>query len=153
MVSGCDFFRSVLGKPTSKDIERMRVEAEIAERKAEEDRLKAEQEAIALAEAQRKLEEAEALKQAQLERERYYVIYGSFKHEGNADKLYARLANEGHKPRKIRFRNGFTLIATNAFENEQDAMRELYRMRDDYRNPYDMWVYDKRQGRHVSIDN
>ena len=33
LVTGCDFFRSIMGKPTSKDLERMRQEALEQERR------------------------------------------------------------------------------------------------------------------------
>ena len=40
LLTGCDFFRSLVGKPTSEDIERMRLEAqEQARMKREQDSL------------------------------------------------------------------------------------------------------------------
>ena len=79
LFSGCDFFRSLVGKPTSEDLERMRQEAVEQERQRRQDSIDKAR-ALALAQA-----EAEAAKQDQLAGTgRYHVILGSFKVEESA---------------------------------------------------------------------
>ena len=148
LLSGCDFFRSMLNKPTSKDIEKMKIEAEQTRKVAEEARRKAaEQDAIALAEAQRKLEE-EKMKQERLPKERYYLIYGSFKVEGNAEKLYEQAKSMELSPVRIKFKNGFDLVAFEAFDNISLAYDRMNFMLSQEGTPDDIWVYDTYQNLH-----
>ena len=150
LLSGCDFFRSMLNKPTSKDIDKMRIEAEKARKIAEEARFRAaEQDAIALAEAQRKLEE-EKVKQDQdhLPKERYYLIYGSFRVEGNAEKLYEQAKGMELSPVRIKFKNGFDLVAFEAFDNLHEAYSRMNFWLSQEGTPDDIWVYDTYQNLH-----
>ena len=147
MLSSCDFFRSMLNKPTSKDIEKMRVDAERTKQAAEEAKRKAEQDAIALAEAQKKLEE-ETMKQNRLPKERYYLIYGSFRVENNAEKLYEKAKGMGLTPIRIKFKNGFDVVAFEAFDNIREAYDRMNFMLSQEGTPDDIWVYDTHQGLH-----
>ena len=148
LLSGCDFFRSMLNKPTSKDIEKMRIEEAQARKVAEETRRKAaEQEAIALAEAQRKLEE-EKMKQDRLPKERYYLVYGSFRVESNAEKLYEQAKGMGLSPVRIKFKNGFDLVAFEAFDNIHEAYDRMNFWLSKEGTPDDIWVYDTHQNLH-----
>ena len=152
LLSGCDFFRSMLNKPTSKDIEKMRIEAEQARKVAEEARFRAaEQDAIALAEAQRKLAleaEAEKMKQERLPKERYYLIYGSFRVESNAEKLYEQAKGMELSPVRIKFKNGFDLVAFEAFDNLHEAYSRMNFWLSQEGTPDDIWVYDTYQNLH-----
>lgn len=142
LLSGCDFFRSILGKPTSKDIERMRIEAEAQARKQRQldsiNKAKAEADAIAAAQMQ-------ALKSLD---KRFYVILGSFKVEDNATKMYAMLEKNGYTPKTIRFKNGYDLVAVASFDNLQKALVELDNLRAYEYCPEDVWVYDVNQKLH-----
>ncbi|MCF0177560.1 MAG: hypothetical protein HUJ90_02955, partial [Bacteroidales bacterium] len=73
LLTGCDTIRSMLGKPTSADIEQMRIEQLAAERAARD----------SVAVAQRTAEEAPVLQQPESDlKYRYYVVLGSFKTSG-----------------------------------------------------------------------
>ena len=97
LLTGCDFFRSLVGKPTSKDLERMRQEA------LEQERLQREQDSLNRVRAL-ELEQARIAAENSLENAgKYHVILGSFKVEGNAEKMYAVLEKNGYKPRVIEF--------------------------------------------------
>lgn len=137
MVSGCDFFRKVAGRPTSADIESRKVEiahveeekAELAREQARLDSLQAEAERIRIAEEKAvrdSLEARAALKEkdcmiytlASLKGlssgelgHRYYFVVGSFKDAANADKFLSKVAKEpGMEPVKVRFRTGMFAV-------------------------------------------
>ena len=56
----------------------------------------------------------------------YYIIIGSFKNEGNADKLYKKLSSENKTAVKLSIdANGFYKIAVGAFDTKEAADVEL----------------------------
>ena len=132
LVTGCDFFRSLVGKPTSKDLERMRQEA------VEQARKQRIQDSVNKA-RELELEKARAAEQANLLDEstgRYHVILGSFKVEGNAAKMNAMLEKNGYTPRVIEF-------------NYWDALKAMNDIMEYEFCPEDVWIYDIRQNMHV----
>lgn len=145
MFTGCDFFRSILGKPTSKEIEKMRIEALArAKRKRQIDsinRLKAD--SIKFAEAQKAL--------ANKMSGRYYIILGSFKVQGNASKMLDQLKKDGYKPANIKFKNGFDLVAAAAYDDFRTAFKEMDKILEYENCPDDVWIYDTQQGLHEEI--
>lgn len=145
MLTGCDFFRSLIGKPTSKDIERMRIEAEAQAKKQKQlDSINA---ANALAEAQR-LEELANSDQVNEADGRFLVILGSFKVDGNAEKMYSLLESKGYTPKKLKFKNGFDVVSAFASDNYREAYNEMQKMMEMEYCPDDIWVYDLHQGLH-----
>ncbi|HIR34421.1 MAG TPA: SPOR domain-containing protein [Candidatus Coprenecus merdigallinarum] len=146
LVTGCDFFRSIMGKPTSKDLERMRQEA------LEQERRQRIQDSVDRA---RQLELEKAMKeeqQADLLDEsagRYHVILGSFKVEGNAEKMFALLGKNGYTPHRIRFNNGFDVVSVAVYDDYRDALRAMNDIMEYEFCPEDVWIYDIRQNLHV----
>lgn len=142
MLSSCDFFRSILGKPTSKDIERMKIEAAAQAKKQRQldsiNKAKAEADAIAAA-------QLEALTKLN---DKYYVILGSFKVEDNATKMYAMLEKNGYTPKTIRFKNGFDLVSVASFNDYHKALNELDNLRAYEFCPEDVWIYGVEQRLH-----
>ncbi len=145
LLTGCDFFRSIMGKPTSKDIERMRQEAV---EQARRQRIKDSLAAIELSKAQ----EQQKQSQENLLDEsagRYHVILGSFKVDGNAEKMYALLEKNGYSPRVIRFNNGFEAVSVAAYDNYREALKAMYDVMEFEFCPEDVWIYDINQNMHV----
>ncbi|HJB43702.1 MAG TPA: SPOR domain-containing protein [Candidatus Coprenecus merdipullorum] len=145
LVTGCDFFRSLVGKPTSKDLERMRQEA------VEQARKQRIQDSVNKA-RELELEKARAAEQANLLDEstgRYHVILGSFKVEGNAAKMNAMLEKNGYTPRVIEFNNGFEVVSVAAYDNYWDALKAMNDIMEYEFCPEDVWIYDIRQNMHV----
>lgn len=135
--SGCDTVRSILGKPTSKDIEKARLAKEAAE--------KARQDSIALAKAL--AEQALAGKQLQVIC-RYNVIVGAFSNPANADKMAARLEGKGETVTKINFSNGMTAISVLNTDDFHAACRKLNSTHQSDDVPYDCWIYDASTAKH-----
>lgn len=140
MLTGCDFFRSLVGKPTSKDLERMRIEAQAKKQRQLDSIKKAKADSLALIAAQEA--EKNALK------DRFYVILGSFKVHSNAERMYAFLEKNNYTPRTIRFKNGFDVVSVASTNNLQEALRILDELLAYEYCPDDVWVYDVRQELH-----
>lgn len=140
MLTSCDFFRSLVGKPTSKDIERMRIEAQAKKQRELDSINKAKADSLAMIAA---LEaEKNALK------DRFYVVLGSFKVQGNAERMYAFLEKNNYTPRTIKFKNGFELVSASSTNNLQEALKILDELLMHDYCPDDVWVYDVKQGLH-----
>ena len=145
LVTGCDFFRSLVGMPTSEDLEKMKQEAVEQARKQREldsvNRVRALEQEKARAAAQENLLDESA--------GRYHVILGSFKVEGNAEKMYALLEKNGYKPRVIKFNNGFEVVSVAAYDNYRDALRAMNDIMEYQFCPEDVWIYDIHQNMHA----
>lgn len=140
LLSGCDFVRSILGKPTSKELEQIRLEAQAAAEAAKRDSL-ARAEA-ALAQAQLELERA---KQPQ---GRYFVMAGSFKVHDNAVKFDEFLKNKGFNTTIFNFKNGFEAVAIFGTDNVHEAYNKMEATMEEAFCPYDIWVYDSETSLH-----
>lgn len=147
LFTGCDFFRSIVGKPTSKDLERMKIEAaeKAARQKRQQDSLKAAQ-AVQL---EREMYEAAARKYLLDESAgKYHVIIGSYKLQDNASKMFARLENGGYSPRYVMFENGFYGVSVAGYDNMREARKTMYDVMELAYCPEDVWVYDVAQALH-----
>ena len=158
LVSGCDFFRKLAGRPTSEDIEagrlelvRIRKEAEIAVEQARLDSIRQVQKAI-----QDSLAAYDSLRQqvgsllnpaklgglfaSKLE-SRYYVIVGAFRSRANAEGLVKRINEEGeYAPALINFRNGMIAVGVSPQNRVQDAVSALKEIRKEPFCPEDVWI-------------
>lgn len=125
MLGGCDFIRTVAGRPTSSDIEEKRLL--IARREAEE---QAAREAAAAAEAARKhaadslaavaffaqekcpMTEASQIRSLDLGSvgTKYAIIVGAFSQSGNAQAFADRLSGLGYEAAVIRYTNGHEVV-------------------------------------------
>ena len=142
LLTGCDFFRSLVGKPTSKELEKMRQEAQ-----EQAERQKAIQDSIQKAKALEEL--AAAAAENSIENAgRYHVILGSFKVEGNAEKMESVLNRNGYTPRVIRFNNGFEAVSAAAYDDYRDALNAMYDIMELQFCPEDVWIYDVTQNMH-----
>ena len=140
MLTSCDFVRSLAGKPTSKDIERMRIEAQAKKQRQLDSINKAKADSLA------RIAAMEAEKKAL--KDRFYVVLGSFKVQGNAERMYQFLEKNNYTPRTIRFKNGFELVSAASTNNLQEALKIMDELLVFEYCPDDVWVYDVKQGLH-----
>jgi hypothetical protein len=163
VVTGCDFFRMVAGRPTSKDIEKKRIEI----MKAEEAALQARLDSIAAVEAEKQKilqDSVEALTYIAENRvnlhdvarlggiqkdeltdssqgTRYRVILGSFKDRGNAEKLLHKVSEAGDFcPHLIVLRSGMVAVAACPSDRIQNAVWGLKELRTHEVCPADAWI-------------
>ena len=163
VVTGCDFFRMVAGRPTSKDIEKKRIEII----KAEEAALQARLDSIAAVEAEKQKvaqDSVEALAYIEENRvnlhdtarlggiqkdeltdsssgTRYRVILGSFKERGNAEKLMHKVSEAGDFwPHLIVLRSGMVAVAACPSDRIQNVVRGLKELKTSDVCPADAWI-------------
>ena len=143
LVSGCDFFRAMVGKPTSEDMERMRIQKEKQARK--------EREQDSLAKVQQMLLEqqrAQALENSLSNTGRYHIVLGSFKVADNAQKMNEEIVRRGYTPRIITFNNGFEVVSVAHYDNYFKALKEMEKIQEWDICPEDIWIYDLQQNLH-----
>jgi len=149
MVSGCDFFRSLVGRPTSAELEALRLEAAAKTelQRHMEDSLKAAAETAELMEAQKSVS-MESLDYVSDNDRRYHVVPGSFKNPENAERFICLLKEKGYTPKKIKFRNGFTVISVYGDDDFHKAVKVMEETLEYEFCPDDIWIYDIRQHLH-----
>ncbi len=159
MVTGCDFFRVLAGRPTSSEIEERRLEilrVEEAEHQARLDSIKREHQMMLDSIARLdSLAVLDSIRQSggsvlnpsslgglfatKLEA-RYYVIVGSFKSRENAEKMLKRVETAGYTPALISFRNGLNAVGVCPANNIKDAHKALRTVRKEKFCPAGAWV-------------
>lgn len=167
LVSGCDFFRKVAGRPTSADLQAKRTEityveaqkAELAREQARLDSLEAvarkEREAREMAERDSlaahqtlkekgcqiyELKSLKGLSSGELSH-RYYLIVGSFKEGANADKFISKVAKDSlMQPVKVKFRTGMIAVGVCPRNKIADMPSVIEEVRTKTFCPKDAWI-------------
>lgn len=153
-VSGCDFFRSLAGRPTSEDIEMKRIEilrAEEAALQARLDSLKNVEQKM----MQDSLNALDSIRQiggsvlnparygglfaTRLEA-RYYVIIGAFRTRTNAENLLRTAKEKGYRPALISFQSGMIAVGLSPVNKLTDALIELKKVKQEPFCPKDAWI-------------
>lgn len=160
VLTGCDFFRVLAGRPTSKDIEQIQITslmAEKAELIAENVALETRLDSV-MREFKTVTDSLNALDSisqyggsvlnpatlgglfsTKLEA-RYYVIIGAFKYRTNAEILLKNAAAKGYKPALISFRNGRMAVGVCPSNTISEAFEGLKKVRKESFCPSDVWV-------------
>lgn len=119
---GCDFFRSIAGRPTSAEIEvkRQMILAQQAAHQAMMDSVskveKQISDSLALVDSLAKLD-VKVMNPSKLgglytsePGKRYYIIIGSFMDKNNANRKLQEMKSKGHDAEMITFKNGYTAV-------------------------------------------
>ena len=160
LLTGCDFFRTLAGRPTSKDIEAKQVSALLAEKAelvAANENLEAKYNEVLneLQSVKDSLNALDSISQyggtvlnpttlgglfsTKLEA-RYYVIVGAFRYRFNAEALFETAQKKGYKPALISFRNGRMAVGLCPSNNIKDAFKGLKKVKQESFCPSDVWV-------------
>lgn len=131
--SGCDFFRSVCGKPTSADIQRI-----VGERAAAE---KARQDSIALAERLRAEQEL-AAHFSGIPQGRFNLVAASFADSLNAVTFRSQLEEEGFDARLLKLRNRMISVAVFYTDDRDEALAKLREIKSSPAYKHDLCIYD-----------
>ena len=155
-VTGCDFFRTLAGRPTSRDIEKMKMEILREEQAAElaAEQARAEEEKLQKI-AQDSLAALDSIKQfggsvlnpaklgglfaTKLEA-RYAVIIGAFMHRANAEALFKKAKAAGYAPSLISFNNGLIAVGVSPSNKIVEAKEALKKVRMERFCPVDVWI-------------
>ena len=146
LISGCDWLRSTLGMPTSKDLGR--VQTEVRMKHLADSLNTIVKDTVSVRDSQNLKSSLPSVAPSQLTAQ-FYVIVGSFKDESNASKMDGYLLKNGYKPIRLEFKNGYKVVSSGAFSNANEAyvaMRKLLEL--DF-SPEDVWVYDTNQKLHI----
>jgi hypothetical protein len=160
LLTGCDFFRTLAGRPTSKDIDAKQVSALLAEKAellAANESLEARYNDVKneLQSMKDSLNALDSISQyggtvlnpstlgglfsTKLEA-RYYVIVGAFKYRSNAETLFKTAQKNGYRPALISFRNGRMAVGLCPSNNIKDAFEGLKKVKQESFCPSDVWV-------------
>lgn len=143
LFTGCDAVRSMLGKPTSEEIELLR------QKKAAAEKAKADSVALVAAqEAARADSLAQAQKAQSLLEGRYKVVIGSFKDIANADRLQAKVEKLGMNVERMHFSNGFEVLSVFSSDELREANRKMQALLQSDDVSYDLWIYDTERSLH-----
>lgn len=153
-VSGCDFFRTLAGRPTSEDIENKRIEI----LRAEEEALQARLDSLRNVEMQIRQDSLDALDSirqmggtilnpakygglfaTKLEA-RYYIIVGSFRTRANAEALLRKASERGYRPALISFNKGMMAVGVSPVNRLTDAFDALRVVKQEPFCPPDAWI-------------
>ena len=143
-LSGCDLVRASLGKPTSADLQALRL--------AREAREQAVRDSLAAVEAERAaLEAAKAEEEAAATLKRYYAVAGAFQGETGARIFEEKLKENGFKVRTFDFKSGLKVVCVEGSDSLEVVRRDMAAIKKLKIAPSDPWVYNTSQNLHKQI--
>ena len=152
LLGGCDFFRQLAGRPTSRDIEakRLRIEREAEAHQRRLDSLKLVQKQISdslatLDSLKNAKESMISTRQLATKREhelpyRYYVMIGSFSSPANAERQAGKAEQAGYPATLIPFRSGFVSVGICPSNSLTEVYASLRKLRGERFCPKDAWI-------------
>lgn len=140
ILSGCDYVRAALGKPTSADIESIRLAQEAEAQRVADSiaRVQFVKDSIAKAVA----DSLAALPQVP---KNYYVIIGSYMEDKSVDDCRQKLQSEGVESTVIQFRNGFKLVAVGGFAKFSEAKQKMNQIKHLSETPDEVWIHKMKE--------
>lgn len=159
VLTGCDFFRTLAGRPTSADIEIRKLavlRAEQALHQARVDSLKREEQllrdSLAILDSLAALDSIRqnggsilnpsamgGLYATKLEA-RYHVIVGSFRKRSYAEGMLAKASERGYSPMLISFRSGLMAVGVCPCNTLVEASEAMIKVRKESFCPSDVWI-------------
>lgn len=162
MATGCDFFRVLAGRPTSKDIEAKR---EQILRSAQDDKIAAPSDTVASTEQPVSTGQAEAKPDtvvaapsrpagdkdpstssgAGTGKKRFYVIMGAFSSRENAERYADRIKGFGYEPEFFGFTEGRTAVGIGGTDDQEEAKAFMKELKGQDFCPEGVWILDRKK--------
>ena len=158
LVTGCDFVRTLAGRPTSAQLEQIRLQkmaAEEARHQAVLDSMAQAEKAMAEALAAREQELLDSLTQTKgtvlnpsklgglfttkLE-SKYCIVVGAFRNRSNAERKLTQCNEAGYTATIVSFRNGLLAVAVCPSDNLEETLKTLKKLRGTEVCPQDGWI-------------
>lgn len=156
LCSGCDFFRSLAGRPTSEDIAAKRAQIEeVAAKRAQAmaDSLqnvkaaqKAQRDSISAAQRLSELS-VNVISRSSLggvlepsEGKGYCIVVGSFKERANAERMAQKVQGYGFSPLILHFRNGMYAVGVCSCGKISEIAAEFEKVKNEKFCPKDAWI-------------
>ena len=158
LVTGCDFVRTVAGRPTSAQLDEIRKERMAAEEARHQARLDS------MARAEKAMAETLAAREAQLldsltqakgtvlnpsklgglyttkQESKYYIVVGAFRTRSYAERKLTQCNQAGYTATIISFRNGLLAVAICPSDNLEETLKTLKKLRGTEVCPQDGWI-------------
>lgn len=132
-VSGCDFFRELVGRPTSEWIaeKEARIKADKELRSAIEDVISEEE------------SETDSVDGNGMELPfKYYIVVGVFASRSNAQALAAKASAKGYECVLVDWNNGMTAVTLNPTDSLEEVRSSLNLVSKESFCPKDAWIMD-----------
>lgn len=155
LLSGCDFFRSIAGRPTAEDIKlrreavHLRKTAIAAQEQARKDSLRLVEKAVkdsvdavaALAEKNVKILPLSALGGVNGDfTNSYCIIVGSFRTTVNAERMASKIEDAGYSPVVLRLRNGMSAVSLFPCDRIAELVAAYDKVKSENFCPDDAWI-------------
>ena len=143
-LSGCDKIRSLLGMPTSAQLEAVREQEMVKEglQRFEDSVKKAKADSTKAALAVTSADGYSSMNKS------FYVIVGSFKVEENAAKKVDQIKSLNYAPEYLDFKNGFKVVSAFSSDDEKEAYTTMSKLISQGIDEEEVWIYDKLQKLH-----
>lgn len=153
LLSGCDMFRRLAGRPTEEEVDRMRIEMMAQKEAAHKARIdslmrveKAISDSLSILDSLKQMHgtilnpsEMGGLFTTRLE-SRYYIVVGSFLGRSNAESFFQDVEKSGYVPILINFRNGFNAVGVAPSDNLKEVLDSLKKVKMEAFCPPDVWI-------------
>jgi len=156
MATGCDFLRTIAGRPTSSQIEQRALQIHELQEKAEAEAVRADSIAAEAAKVAAdvvdssvlasvppiiftKLSDGKIRVDGSLP-SRYIVIVGAFSVKENAEKLAEQFLTKGYSATTLTYKNGFTAVGVASTDSRVQLYGQLVKLKDEPLCPKDAWV-------------
>lgn len=158
-LSGCDFLRTLAGRPTSADLQALRAGAQASAVAAENSDTTVADAVSFIVDAAAEAAADSALRSdgvplriaselrnrlANVPVQRYYFIVGMFSQEDNALRVAAKADSAGYKYELLRYANGNTLVGVVPSATLSELYSEYDRLRQESFFPKESWVLENR---------
>ena len=170
VVTGCDFFRVLAGRPTSKEIEAKRTEILRSAQDDKDSVPQQDQDSVQVvkpetAASERQddgqrphsaaAEQSEARMDAAVpvrpagstsgEKKRFYVIMGAFSSRENAEKYAERIKSFGYEPEFFGFTEGRTAVGVGGTDDPEEAKAFMKEIKGQDFCPEGVWILDRKK--------
>ncbi len=138
LATGCDFFRVLAGRPTSKEIEAKRVEILRASVRnnhaAKKDKDAAQQD-----------DGPSTSSGTGKEKKRFYVIMGAFSSRENAERYAEKIKEYGYEPEFFGFKEGRTAVGIGGTDDPEEAKAFMNKLKGQDFCPGGVWILDRKR--------
>lgn len=144
MVTGCDFFRVLAGRPTSKEIEAKRVEILSSAVRQSQDSVRIDRSPVKPGVT----EETASVRPAGTtsgEKKRFYVIMGAFSSRENAERYAERIKTFGYEPEFFGFTEGRTAVGIGGTDDAEQAKAFMRELKGQDFCPDGVWILDRKR--------
>ena len=145
MVTGCDFFRVLAGRPTSKEIEAKRVEILHRAVQQSQDSVRVDSSPVKPGVTEEAAEPVRPAVTKSGEKKRFYVIMGAFSSRENAERYAERVRTFGYEPEFFGFTEGRTAVGIGGTDDAEQAKAFMKELKGQDFCPDGVWILDRKR--------